>query len=62
MLRKSGKRLHLTAESLRQLSGEQLGHAVGGVAPAAGGSYVLCPSYQGNCPSALGYCPTARCP
>lgn len=58
--RKLTKRLHLTVECLLPLNGDQLGHVAGGVAYASG-SYVLCPSYQGNCPSALGYCPTARC-
>jgi hypothetical protein len=52
------KRLHISAETLRQLNTDQLDHVVGG---AGRGSWVLCPSYQGNCPSALGYCPTTKC-
>jgi hypothetical protein len=54
------KRLRLTTETLRHLNVDELEHVVGGQADASG-SYVLCPSYQGNCPSALGYCPTAKC-
>ena len=59
--RRISQRLHVRAETLLHLNGDQLDRVVGGAVAAAGGSYVLCPSYQGNCPSALGYCPTARC-
>ena len=55
------KKLSISAETLRDLSAEQLGDVAGGASVA---SYIVCPSAGGKCPSAMGNCPSAggECP
>jgi hypothetical protein len=58
--RKLAKKLTLNTETLHALDDGDLAAIVGGQAQHASGSWIYCPSNNGNCPSAGGVCPSAN--